>query len=192
MRSLLFGLAFWSPIAVPDRPVPAPPLAVHHFGISLTTGAGSQLFTCFLVKEFEGRIVQADPITRDEFTWQIQGVLPSKANPEGADLFAQHGIEACSAVTDTLGRRYGTFCPMMDDLWKLRFWEYPFTPVEGAAAHPGKGWSEKPNTPSERQLLLLSDYGFRYVGDICYGENMFRLLKDMGEPAWVDSYRQGY
>ena len=174
--------------------VPADPFSrpEHRFALSLTTGVGSELFTCHLVRVKDGKVLDASPLTRDQFVWQAQGVIPSLANPQGRDLFADHGVEPCKAVTDSSGRRYGTFCPVLDDLWKLRFWEYPFKPMEGAAQHPGQGWAERAGSPSERQLLLLSNYGFRYVGDICHGEDMFRLLKDMCDPAWVDNYRKGY
>ena len=119
----------------------------HRFALSLTTGVGGELFTCHVVRVKDGKVLDASPLTRDQFVWQAQGVIPSLANPQGRDLFADHGIEPRQAVTDSSGRRYGTFCPVLDDLWKLRFWEYPFKPMEGAAQHPGQGWAERAGKP---------------------------------------------
>ena len=56
----------------------------------------------------------------------------------------------------------------------------------------GKGWSEKPTVPGDRQMLLLNGYGIEHPTDLCIGEDFFRLLRDMGDPDWVNNYRQGY
>jgi hypothetical protein len=83
---------------------------------------------------------------------------------------------------------YLTDCLTLDNLWKLRFWEYPYAVADGART--GKGWAEKPTIPGERQFEVLSDYGITHTTALCYGENMFRLLRDMGDPVWVDNYRK--
>lgn len=31
----------------------------------------------------------------------------------------------------------------------------------------------------------------KYMLDLVIGENMFRLLRDMGDPEWVANYRSG-
>ncbi len=166
------------------------PQATYCFGMSLSTGANGQLFTLFLVKIFEGNILESTPLTREQFIRQAQGRTFSKANPDGEDLFRRYGVAACTLPEDSASLGYLTDCVTLDDLWKLRFWEYPYAMVSGERM--GKGWAEKPTTPSERQLMLLSGYGITYTTDICYGENFFRLLKDMGDPDWVDNYRKGY
>ncbi|HRH71430.1 MAG TPA: hypothetical protein PLB89_18160 [Flavobacteriales bacterium] len=166
-----------------------PPFATYTFGLSLNTGPNNQLFTLFTVKEFEGRTIQADPLTRDQFVLQAQGVVPSPANPEGINLFRKYDVRSCLAEgTDTSGR-YLLDCEVFDRIWKLRFQEYPFRPVEGQ--HPGKGWAEEREAPSPRQLLLLTDYGMLHRSDLAKGENVFRLLHDVGDSAWVDNYRKG-
>lgn len=193
MKYSRFLLSIFSLIVLPQfagQGSPVPPFATYSFGLSLATGANNQIFTCFIVKVFEGKVVGTTPITSDQFVWQAQGVIPSEANPQGLDLFQVHDVPTCLAFTDSLGRRHGTYCDLLNDLWKLRFWEYPFHSLDGVAH--GKGWAEEPERPSDRQMLLLSDYGFRYVGDLCYGDAMFRLLHDVGDPEWVDNYRKGY
>ncbi|MCB0769593.1 MAG: hypothetical protein KDC00_04215 [Flavobacteriales bacterium] len=166
------------------------PFATYAFGVSLNTGLNNQLFTLFIVKEFEGKVIQSDPITREQFVLQAQGAVPSKANPLNINLFRKFEVDLCLPLgEDTIGR-YLLDCEVFDHLWKLRFWEYPYKLREGQ--HPGKGWAETRTAPSPRQLLLLTDFGMLQVGDLAYGENAFRLLHDVGDSAWVDNYRKGY
>lgn len=166
-----------------------PPLsrATWTFGISLATGQSSELYTLFLVKEHGGEVLQLEPITREQFMLQVQGAVPSKANPEAMNLFRRYGVERCLHPDSTKGI---SDCDVLDELWKLRFWEYPFHPMGGG--NPVRGWAEKREAPSPRQLLLLSDYGIRHVSGLARGEDAFRLLRDVGDPEWVDNYRQGY
>jgi hypothetical protein len=193
MRSSLFRtlavacLAFIAPSGHGDVPAA---MAVHMFGISLNTGLNNQVFTLFTIKEFEGKVIQADPMTREQFVLQAQGIVPSKANPAGINFFRQYNVGKCLPEgPDTVGR-YVSDCSVFDDLWKIRFWEYPYRLREGQ--HPGKGWSEKREAPSPRQLLLLTEYGILHMSDIARGENAFLLLRDVGDSAWVDNYRKGY
>lgn len=166
------------------------PYASYTFGVSLNTGQNSQLFTLFLVKEFEGRVIRSDPMTREQFVLQAQGAVPSKANPEGVNLFHRYGVRLCLHPEDTSGTRLLRDCEVFDQLWKLRFWEYPFKLSEGQ--HPGKGWAENREAPSARQMLLLSDYGILQLSGMAKGIDAFRLLRDVGDSAWVDNYRKGY
>lgn len=167
-----------------------PSQATYEFALSLATGQNGQLFTLFVVKVFEGHLIESQPLTREQFIRQVQGRTFSKANPDAEDLFRKYDVKACTLPPDSAAMGYLTDCLILDDLWRLRFWEYPFAMADGA--RQGKGWSEKPTIPSERQLLLLSGYGIHYTTDVCHGENMFRLLRDMGDPTWVDNYRKGY
>ncbi len=186
---VLFVLVMLLPASV-GRGLTTAPFATYTFGLSLSTGLNNQLFTLFTVKEFEGRVIQSEPLTRDQFVLQAQGVVPSRANPEGTNLFRKYEVKACIPEgTDTSGR-FLYDCEVFDHLWKIRFQEYPFRLVEGQ--HPGKGWAEEREAPSPRQLLLLTDYGMLHRGDIAYGENVFRLLRDVGDSSWVDNYRKGY
>jgi hypothetical protein len=166
------------------------PFASYSFGVSLNTGMNSQLFTLFLVKEFEGRTIQTEPMTREQFVLQAQGAVPSKANPEGVNLFHRYGVRLCLHPEDTTGTRLLRDCEVFDQLWKLRFWEYPFRLAEGQ--HPGKGWAEKREAPSARQMLLLSDYGILQLSGMAKGVDAFRLLRDVGDSSWVDNYLKGY
>lgn len=185
--SLFLGALFIAPIGQGLEPAS---LAVKMFGLSLNTGLNNQLFTLFTLKVYEGKVIQADPMTREQFVLQAQGAVPSEANPTGENLFAKYGVTACLEYRpdSTLIRLQD--CWVFDELWKLRFWEYPFRLQEGQ--HPGKGWAEKREAPSARQLLLLTDYGILHLSDVARGENAFRLLRDVADSSWVDNYRKGY
>lgn len=166
------------------------PFATHQFGLSLNTGLNNQLFTLFVVKEFEGRVIQVESISRDQFMLQAQGVVPSKANPRAENLFRKFEVAACLPDTPDTARVHLLDCGIFDELWKLRFQDYPFRLVEGQ--HPGKGWAERPAGPSPRQLLLLTEYGMLHLSDMARGENVFGLLRDVGDSMWVDNYLKGY
>ncbi len=185
-RSFLVAFAFTCLLGG----VPAQSPAVHEFGMSLATGANGQLFSLFVVKVYNGEVLESAPITREQFIRQAQGRTFSKANPDADDLFRKHRVTACTLPADSAAMGYLTDCLTLDNLWKLRFWEYPLAMSD--ASRMGKGWSEKPSIPSERQQMLLSDYGITYPTALCRGDNFFRLLRDMGDPDWVDNYRKGF
>ncbi len=167
------------------------PFATYTFGISLMTGMNSELFTLFVVKEYEGEVLANEPITRGQFVLQAQGAAPSKANPDGINLFKKYGVNSCLPPEELAdGEVVVTDCGVFDKLWKLRFQVFPFRQGEGQ--RPGAGWSEEPNRPSDRQQLLLSDYGMLYMHSMAKGEDAFRLLRDVGDSSWVDNYRKGY
>ncbi|MCW5900510.1 MAG: hypothetical protein KIT10_14695 [Flavobacteriales bacterium] len=188
MRAGIFLIACWLTL-VPSstgQNTAAPPSWT--FGVSLATNANSELYSLFLVKEWGTQVIATEPITRSQFVLQAQGALESKANPKGENLFRKYGVTGCINPYDE--ERGVEDCGVFDDLWKLRFWEYPFHPRNGQ--HPGRGWSENRNAPSPRQMLLLSDYGILYLTGLARGEDAFRLLRDVGDSSWVENYRRGY
>jgi hypothetical protein len=182
---LLRAMGAWA-AAPPDTAV----FATWHFALSLGSSTDGQLFTLFLVKVGDaGTVLESQPLVRNSFIRQVQGRTFSKANPEGEDLFRRYGVARCTLPEDSAQMGFLTDCSALDDLWRLKFQSYPLKLEEGM--HEMLGWAGKPIQPDERQLLLLSDYGMKYVLDLVIGENMFRLLKDMGDREWVDNYRGG-
>ena len=165
----------------------APPVATYNFGFSMITSANTRLGTFYVVKSFEGQVVEHILITKDQFVLQAKGLSHSKANSEGLDLFEVNGLSACQAVLDPYQRSYIIDCSVLDDIWRLRFDEYP----QAAKVKPQdpKGWSTTPYVPSERQWKILEDYGFERMDLPFYGENAWHLLRDMTKPSWVDYYR---
>lgn len=190
LRQTLFALlAGVIPVAAGAGSTP-PLLATYTFGLSLSTGMNNELFTLFEVKRFEGRTLSVSPMTRSTFTLQAGGAVPSRANAEGVNLFAKYDIPLCLPLHYPEDTRPLPDCEIFDNLWKLRYWDYPYRLQQGQ--HPGKGWAEKREAPSARQLLLLTDYGILHLNDMAVGEDVFRLLHDIGDSSWVDNYRKGY
>ena len=164
------------------------PFAVWKFALSLGSSSDGQLFSLFLVKVVDDtNVVESQPLTRQNFIRQVQGRAFSQANPDGENLFRKYGVKQCLNTVDSAG--FVTDCLVLDDLWKLRFWEYPLQMDQGQ--HAVTGWAGMKLRPDDRQLLLLRGYGMKYLTDVAIGENMFRLLKDMGDEEWVANYRSG-
>lgn len=173
---LLFGAA---------RPSAPDAFAKRHFGFSLNTSPNGDLFTTYLYTVLDGRVVGSQPIRPESFILQATGLMESTANIESIDLFEQYGIAGCSPIED--GVSNALECRVLRDLWKLRF--------QGAAlAGSGAGWAGEEYTPSSRQQVLLQAYRApdqpNWQGPYV-GEDAFRLLRDMQDPAWVRLYRDG-
>ncbi|MBS1937174.1 MAG: hypothetical protein JST98_07895 [Bacteroidetes bacterium] len=159
------------------------------FALSLSPSTDGQLFCLFLVKVKDGQVVESRPITRDTFIRQAQGRTFSPANPDAEDLFRKYDVKACTLPPDSAAMGFLTDCSTLDDLWRLRYWEYPLKVAAGQ--NTPKGWSEKPLAPSPRQMQILSCYGLRFTNGLIIGAELFHLLHDMGEKNWVNEYRSG-
>jgi hypothetical protein len=191
MLSRLFLIVLLSaaiPVLGNDPPV-ARPLAAWKFALSLGSSTDGQLFSLFVVKVVDDTlVVESQPLTRQNFIRQVQGRAFSQANPEGENFFRKYGVKQCLNTVDSTG--FVIDCLVLDDLWKLRFWEYPLQVEQGQ--HAITGWAGMKLRPDDRQLLLLQGYGMRYMLDLVIGEDLFRLLKDMGDEDWVANYRGGF
>lgn len=149
----------------------------------------SQLYTCFLVKVHDGKVVAKEAITSDQFILQAKGMVQSKANPVNEDLWKAHGIVLCDTTQVSTVQEQIDACNPMAQLWKLRFQEWPLH--DGIGRPDASGWSELPMRPSDRQLLLLSEFGIGHPSDIAYGEPAFALLRSLRDPGWVANYKSG-
>ena len=190
MRSLLLLLHLLLVIALkaqtPTEAWPTPPK--WEFALSLGSQTTGQLFSLFVVKVTkDGQVLESQPLDRANFIRQVQGRAFSKANPEGENLLRKYRVTQCLNSQDSTRLVYD--CLTLDELWKLRFWEYPLKLQEGQ--HEQVGWAANKLRPDDRQLMLLGGYGMKFMQDLCIGENMFRLLRDMGDPDWVNNYRSG-
>jgi hypothetical protein len=185
---ILSFFVFLAQARAADPPDPARPFAVWKFALSLGSSTDGQLFSLFLVKVVDDTmVVESQPLSRLNFIRQVQGRTFSQANPDGENLLRKYGVKQCLNTVDTAG--FVIDCTTLDDLWKLRFWEYPLQMEQGQQQLVG--WAANKLRPDDRQLLLLKGYGMRYMLDLAIGENMFRLLKDMGDEEWVQNYRSG-
>ena len=112
-------------------------------------------------------------LTMDSFMNRCAGRERSMANPTRANYFETYGIKDPNIVSQ---------------LWKLRYMEYPYKKMDNDTL----GWSnnvEYPEMPSQEQLAMLKQYGINRVQDLCYGHNMFMLLKDMSNNQWIARYK---
>lgn len=175
-----------------------------HLGFSLMPGANSTAVSFHIIKKWDDPKlpIEAVNITQREFISIASGMMKHNANPKGENLFAKNGLIDCGFFNDTvINMRFyesGMRCNTVNDLWRLRWAEWPFyvAPPRNANANtltpfgPGPGWARKPFQPSEGQLELLKTYGVTDpMVDAFWGANAFRLLKDMQDPAWVTTYR---
>lgn len=164
--------------------------ATWQFGLGLSPNSNGQLYGLFLVKVHEGKVIEARPLARQNFVHQAQGRAKSEANPTGEDLFFKYGVKDCLLPPDSTAMGFHlSDCITLDDVWKLRYWEYPQKAGEGDRI--GKGWSAQPLKPSDGQMAILARYGLHALSDLIIGEQLFKLLHDMNDAAWVSAYRQG-
>ncbi|HRO39340.1 MAG TPA: hypothetical protein PLV70_09230 [Flavobacteriales bacterium] len=184
MRTLLLLIIFSLGHAAAGQVMPR-----MEFALSLSPSTDGQLFCLFLVKVKEGQVLESRPLTRANFIRQAQGRAFSPANPDAEDLFRKFRVEACTLPPDSAAMGFLTDCSTLDDLWKLRYWEYPQKLDAGQRA--AKGWSEKPLSPSPRQMEMLNCYGLQYTTGLIIGAEVFHLLHDMGNSQWVNQYRGG-
>jgi hypothetical protein len=158
------------------------------YGLSLNTGMNNQVFTLFVVKMDGMHVVSTEPITREQFVLQAQGVVPGKANPGKENLFKKFKVEPC--VHPDSGK-YWMDCPVFDDLWRLRFKSYPFRIMDGGTP-PDEGWAGREASPTPAQMVLLADYGLLRLSGMIKGIDVFRLLHDVSDSTWVEKYRSSY
>lgn len=175
-----------------------------YLGFSLMPGANSTAVSFHVVKKWDdpAKPIEAYNISQQEFMRIALGLQQSNANPGGKNLFAENGISQCGLFNDTVINHMivkgGMKCNPVDDIWRLRWGQWPFyiavprnvNPNTVQNLGPGPGWAQKPLQPSEGQLEILRGYGVTDpMVDLFWGNNAWKLLKDMQNPDWVSSYR---
>ncbi|MBL7951863.1 MAG: hypothetical protein JNM62_09095 [Flavobacteriales bacterium] len=161
--------------------------ARYEFGFSLNPTAQGELAALFIYTVKDGVVLNNVPMRPTFFVLQASGLMESKANLESVDLFDHYGIKNCGAWTDDGTLRTDLNCTTLQELWKLRY-------RHGMGAQPGEGWAAEEFRPSDRQQIILQFYrkpeDEHWQGPY-FGEDAFRLLRDMQDPAWVRTYAQG-
>ncbi len=161
--------------------------ARYEFGFSLNPTAQGALSALFIYTVFEGVVVNSVPMRTQPFILQASGLMESKANLESIDLFDQYGIQDCGVWADKTGHQANLECSPILELWKLRY-------QNGMGAQPGLGWAAEEFRPSIRQQIILQLYRppeYEHWHGPYFGEDAFRLLRDMQDPAWVETYAKG-
>lgn len=159
----------------------------YHFGISLATGAHSATYTCFIVKEYKGEVIGIEGLSGESFIKQATGITESRANPDSIDFFEEYRVTSCVKLKDPSTGEVRRPCDPFGKLWKLRYSKYPFH--NKVAVDRGEGWAKNEFKPSIGQFEILSEYGINHTTAMCYGENAFRLLRDINDPIWVQKYK---
>lgn len=163
-------------------------LATYEFGFSLNqAGHEDGQYTLFIYNVHDGHVLESTAISEKTFIMQCLGAEVSRANPAGIDLFKQYNIAECDAQRDSLSGNYAYRCSPLNDLWRLRY--------GGATSNTGTaGWAQDLYTPGIRQQIILQAYRStheeHWLGPY-FGAKAFALLRDMQDPAWVSTYRDG-
>jgi len=141
------------------------------FAITLTpTVNGRRMYnTAIVLKSLQGKWITTY-LTKTSFLMQITGQQDSKANPNHINYMKEYKI----------------FWQTLDQLWKLKYSEYPY---DRKGNEDTKGWAKMKYSPSPEQLRYLQQhYGIKSITDFIYGKHLFQLLKDMQNPEWVNNY----
>jgi hypothetical protein len=162
----------------------AQPIHKTYFAIGLFTGQNSQLITFAFIKTLNGKVTGAEIVRKDRFIYSALGHWPSLANVKRENLFEKYQVDSCLLLKSESNKVLGYYAPVFNELWKLKFYEHPFqfdTP----------GWSQGQYKPSLYQKeFLQKEYGVRNVlTDYIYGDSLFKLLRDVQSPSWIDEYR---
>jgi len=121
-----------------------------------------------------GKIEDVRPISMDAFLKEAGGRFMSDANPNAEGLFKKNGIKDSLAT--------------LNNLWRLRYKYYPLR----HCPQDSVGWSASPENyiPSKNQTLILNGYGVDNINGIFFGNNAFRLLRDMENENWITTYKE--
>ncbi len=143
-------------------------LTRHSFTVCLIAGANSSPVSFGIYSLRPDSTVSVLYLTPDAFVRQFRGVEESVANPDRVDLCALHQIDST----------------VFAKVWKLKYDQYPFGPPDEP------GWGTASGTPSQAQFNMLSQFGIYTITDHCYGDNLYKLLKQLGNNVWVGQYMQ--
>jgi len=164
----------------------------HYFAFNLMPNAnGSGLVTFAIVHVNDGKIIRSSVINKAKWVRLVSGEAISEANDSLVNLFIHYEVDSCWIEYDAEYAKYGKMvyvgydCIAIDNLWKLRYKTHP-------SIHGLEGYSSGFYAPTGEQWAFLEKlYGIRSQSSYCYGENLFKLLKDMADPEWKEFYIAG-
>ena len=94
----------------------------YYLGFNLNSNMNGGLVNFALVKPLPNGKTKVILLTKDDFVYQAKGKMKSPGNPHRIDFFEKHQIENLA---------------VLDNLWRLRYREYPFYTREKMSM----GWS---------------------------------------------------
>ncbi|MBN2891724.1 MAG: hypothetical protein JXL97_07645 [Bacteroidales bacterium] len=186
-------------------------IPIYFFGVRIiTTNSGVGQY--FIIYAPNGTIEDVQTITKNDFLKQAQGFAPSDANIKSENFFTKYGAFDSLAImreviasiypvpTDEVlynykkRTRYNNRVDflsknLINNLWKLRYAIYPFM----SGSEDTLGWTmnfENTYMPRPEQMQILEGYGLDKINGYVWGDNLFRLFKDMQDPNWVETYKK--
>jgi hypothetical protein len=166
-----------------------------HFGFSINPTANSGLITYAIVETDENnKMLSRKVVSRNNWILMMRGLQWSKANPDKKDLWSEQGIGDCFWILDNSMDKYISLDCIaqrnVNDLWRLRYSKNPQYRQDKVTSDSKivGGWAANAFRPNWPQIQILQNYGIVYISDFFYGENMFKLMKDVQEETWVDTY----
>ena len=156
----------------------------YHYAIGVIPSANSKLLSFAILTEMDGKIIGSQIIREQSFMYSIMGYWPNKANPNRENLFEKHGVDSCYLYKNYTNKISGFYAKPVSQMWKLRYNQHPFLyDIEN-------GWSQEKYKPSPAQCkYLYENYGVANIKtDYFYGDSLFKILRDIQDPAWVSMY----
>ena len=154
-----------------------------HLAVSICANAHSQMLTYAFITTRNGKVVSSQIVPEQNFMYMALGYWPSAYNQKKENVFQKNGIDSCWLVEDEDGRITGFTNTPFKNLWKIRFYEHP-------TIYDETGWSKGRYKPSNAQMEFLQrEYGVTNLQtEYIYGDSLFKLLRDVQDPAWVEAY----
>lgn len=144
---------------------------IYKFGVRIvTTYTGVGEF--YIVHPTKEKLNIIEKLDYQNFIMQIMGKEVSLANEKNENFFQNYKIKDPDIVAQ---------------IWRLRYALYPFA----CQNCDTMGWTynmSNPFMPTEKQMIILQNYGIKNITDIIYGEKLFMLLKDMENKNWVTAF----
>jgi hypothetical protein len=103
-------------------------------------------------------------LTKSSFIRQATAHERSRANPNKINYFEEYNINP----------------KVLDNIWKLRYAQHPFTKEQG--------WGTKLGVPSKAQYGMLNQFGVYHLRDYIFGDKLWLFLQKMNDPAWTAQY----
>jgi hypothetical protein len=157
------------------------------FGMVLVNSANTQIASFAVLTLQDERIIRTQHISVDMFILQASGKATSMANPDAKDIFSEWGISECYPDYEMYSNKYiGYWCPIINNLWKVRYKRDP----KNAHLRQDEGWAKGYFAPSIGQMKYLEEeYGVRNMNEFFVGDKMFQLLKDVTDTVWINRYK---